>query len=278
MAIEGGNETVVVDGGAPSSDGATKPVTGTNNGQNDGQPPVAGAKPAPGRDYDKEIAGLRNDLQKERRARQQYDADLKAAKAEVEAERRRVQALAGVTPKSQADQDDEAIKAAFAQKFPHLAGLTEEDVKAMREMREQQKTILANTEQQWKRHNQNVVNELKTLVSKEIGGTLTERQTNKLVAAYVAAAEADEQFLQRHQNGDPELLKEFAAEWVEDFFEPARRKVTQQEVQRQRVVPSGKDRGIVTHGEKKIDVNDSKAVEDMLVKSFREKGGSFGRG
>jgi membrane-associated HD superfamily phosphohydrolase len=275
MAIEGGNETVVVDGGAPLPKALTKPATGTNNGQNDGQqlrepnPPQVGTTT-------RRLPAFATTFRTTRTTA--IRRGFKAAKAEVEAERRRVQALAGVTPKSQADQDDEAIKAAFAQKFPHLAGLTEEDVKAMREMREQQKTILANTEQQWKRHNQNVVNELKTLVSKEIGGTLTERQTNKLVAAYVAAAEADEQFLQRHQNGDPELLKEFAAEWVEDFFEPARRKVTQQEVQRQRVVPSGKDRGIVTHGEKKIDVNDSKAVEDMLVKSFREKGGSFGRG
>jgi hypothetical protein len=40
-------------------------------------------------------------------------------------------------------------------------------------------------------------------------------------------------------------------------------------------VPSGKDRGIVTHGEKKIDVNDAKAVEDLLVKGFRERNGEF---
>jgi hypothetical protein len=30
-------------------------------------------------------------------------------------------------------------------------------------------------------------------------------------------------------------------------------------------------------GEKKIDVNDPKAVEDMLVAGFRERGGTFGR-
>jgi hypothetical protein len=53
--------------------------------------------------------------------------------------------------------------------------------------------------------------------------------------------------------------------------------VTQQESQRFRAVPSGKDRGIVTHGEKKIDVNDPKAVEDVLVRGFRERNGEFGR-
>jgi hypothetical protein len=195
MAIEGADGVVDQNAGGASSDGggnsgASDPQN--SNGQQTAPKPAPGASPDKTEEYEKRFKGLTNDLQKERRARQDYERRVAKYETDLAAERQRVQALAGVTPQSSAEAENEAIRKRFNELYPHIGDLTKED--------------------------------------------------------------------------------------IEDFFEPARRKVTQQEVQRQRVVPSGKDRGIVTHGEKKIDVNDSKAVEDMLVKSFREKGGSFGRG
>ena len=91
--------------------------------------------------------------------------------------------------------------------------------------------------------------------------------------------------LARHENhalgmdgrGVLALVKEFAKQWIEDWFEPARRRITASTLGQHRPVPSGKDRGLVTQGEKKIDVNDAKAVEDILVAGFRERGGAFTR-
>lgn len=274
MAPEGTEQVVATDGGVSTTTETVKPAAGTIG--TDGKPVLAsGTPPDKSGEYEKRITGLTSDLQKERKARQQYDADLKAARAELETEKKRLQLAMGLTPKSPADADDEAVKAAFAAKFPELASLTKEDIEAMRASRKTQQAFENTTAHYWSQHGQRMVSGVMEAISKELGGDLSDRQKSRIAQAYAQEASANEDFLDRHEKGDKSLITEFAKQWIEDWVEPARRKVTQQETQRFRPVPSGKDRGIITHGEKKIDVNDPKAVEDMLVKSFREKHGDF---
>jgi len=274
MAGEG-VDSGVPNGGAPSPDGAAKPDVTPNSGQPQDKP-VAGAKPENSGE-DKRIAGLMADLKRERAARQKAEADHTARQSELELERKRFQAAMGFAPASDEDAEDAAVKAALKKRFPHLAELTAEDVQAIREFKQRSQSFQATTEHYWDRHAETMVGKVYGLVAKEIGGTLNERQKARLEAAYINEASRNPEFLKRHEKGDDSLLDEFAKQWVEDWFEPARRKVTQNEVQRLRPVPSGKDRGIVTHGQQKIDVNDPKQVEDLLVQSYKERGGTFGR-
>src|SRR4051812_3006810 len=93
--------------GNPPADNGGKPQGG--DGEQGGKKAATGTPPSGGKlEDDPRYRGMMSDLQKERKARQQYDADLKAAKAELDQERRRVQALAGVNPKSK-DEEDEAL-------------------------------------------------------------------------------------------------------------------------------------------------------------------------
>lgn len=271
MAIEG--QADVVDGGAPPSAGAEKPAVGQPGAEKPAA--VAGAPPEKTRDYDREIAGFKADLIKERKARQQYETDLAAARAETAAEKRRVQALAGVNPKSDAETEDDAVRARFKVLYPHLADLTAEDIKAIREQQAAAGTFAETTQHYWQQHGRQMVSGVVQAIEKELGGKLTERQAKRIAAEYVREAENNPEFLDRHEKGDKTLIVEFAKQLSEDWFEPARRKVTQQESQRFRPVPSGQGRSIVTQGEKKIDVNDPKAVEDLLVKGYRERNGDF---
>jgi hypothetical protein len=269
MAVEGQAE--VIDGGAPPSEGAEKPNVEQPGAEK--KAAVSGAQPEKTRDYDREIAGFKADLIKERKARQQYETDLAAARAESAAHQKRIQALVGVTPKSDTEVEEEAIKARLeALGYPSLS---KEDLEAIREVRATKSRLDETIDQSWKRHNHGVVVDLRETLEKELGGKLSDRQMTRVVAEYVREAESNPEFMDRHEKGDKTLIAEFTKQLSEDWFEPARRKVTQQETQRYRAVPSGKDRGIVTQGEKKIDVNDPKAVEDLLVKGYRERNGEF---
>jgi len=272
MAVEGQTETVVDQpGGASTTTDASKP----NVDNQDVKKPegASGTPPDKNGDYEKRVTGLTTDLQKERKARQQYERDLAAARAELEAERKRVQALAGVNPKSEQEAEEEAIKQRLeALGYPRL---TQEDLDAIRELRATQSNLSETTQHYWVQHGRQMVGGVQAEIEKELGGKLTERQAKRIAAEYAREAENNPEFLDRHEKGDKTLIAEFAKQLIEDWFEPARRKVTQQETQRFRPVPSGKDRGIVTHGDKKIDVTDPKQVEDFLVKGFRERNGDF---
>lgn len=273
MAIEGQEQAVEQPGGASSTADAQKPV-GDNKPAADSKPasqPSASA--GQNEDYEKRFKGLTADLKKEREARQRYEQDLAAAKAEVAAERKRVQALAGLEPKSELDIENEAIRARLKQLG--VPNLSQEDLDALKEVRAMRASIQQTQEHYWGQHARQMVSGVYEAIEKELGGKLSERQQQRVLAEYVRTVEADEQLAERHERGDKTLIAQFAKELTEDLFEPARRKYTQQETQRYRPVPSGKDRGIVTHGEKKIDVTDSKAVEDLLVKGFRERNGEF---
>lgn len=249
--------------------------------------PVAGtpapqATPAPTQangsaEWDKQRKGLTDDLAKERKARQDYEGRVKQYEIDLAAEKKRVQALAGVTPQTPDEADADEVRKRFTQLYPHLGGLTAEKIDRLMALADQQDQIQQTSNHYWSQHSRTMVAAVHSEVAAAYGGKLTDRQVDKITKAYALRANADPEFLQRHENGDPTLAKEFAKEWVEDWFEPARRQQTAAELSQFRRVPGGKDRSIVNQGEKKINVTNDKEVEDMLVAGFRERGGQFGR-
>jgi hypothetical protein len=120
-----------------------------------------------------------------------------------------------------------------------------------------------------------MVDSLVKEVSDAVGGDLNERQIRSLSRAYVAEAESNPEFLQRHQRGDRTLIAEFAKQWMDDWFEPARRRATADAVNGNRRVPSGRDRTVQTTPPKAVNFKDAKSVEDAMVESFRSHGGRF---
>jgi hypothetical protein len=226
--------------------------------------------------WETEKAGYLRDLQTERRKRQEYEQQVTASRAELEQERKRVQALAGLNVPSPQDVDDEQIRARLGKMGVPM--FSDEDMAAWREFRQTAAQMQETNSTIWRDKARQMTSAVESAVAKELGGEeLTPRQQMAIRAAYVRAAEDSPEFLARHERGDLKLVQEFAKEWVEDWFEPIRRKQTQQQVDRFRPVPGAKDRSIPGVPGTKIDVTDPKAVENLLVSGFKERGGQFGR-
>lgn len=252
---------------------------GKPNGQQQQQDTPHASDQRPGADKSGEDArqrGIVADLQKERQARQKLQTQLDQLTGEREADRRRIAALAGVNTPSAEEAEIEQVRARLVQLFPALGKLSEEGfLDALQNLTESSAGIQEATQHHWQAHGRQMLDTLTNAVAEEIGGDLSERQKKALARAYVAEAEADPEFLKRHEAGDPKLVAEFAKQWVEDWLEPARKQVVTQEVSRRRPVPNGRDRNVQTTPAKKVDFKDPKAVEDAMVESFRSHGGRF---
>lgn len=243
----------------------------TSQQQQSSQRPGADQNPG----NDDRSRGLIADLQKERQARQRLEQQFHELQGHLDAERRRIQALAGVTPQSPEEQELEAVRARVVQLFPVLAKLDEEQLDQLLSLNERAGGFEEVAQNHWERHGRTMLSSLQSKVAEELGTDLSDRQQKALARAYVAEAETNPEFLKRHEAGDQTLIEEFAKQWVEDWFEPARKTVVTSEVNRMRRVPSGRDRSVQTTPPKKIDFKDAKAVEDAMVESFRSHGGRF---
>lgn len=235
-------------------------------------------------DWERERKGLVSEAQKERQARQKYETDYKALQQQHEQAQKRIQALAGVNPRSEQEAEDEAIRQAFAAKFPHLADLTAEDVQALREQREQTKALKASTDAMWKKHTNQVMNSIHSKVAEHLGSDakdLTERQKSTLRREYIAFIEenqmAGKDYVGRHEDADESLFDEFVEAYLKEWQDPIRRSVTSTEIGPRRPLPSGKGRSLATTGTKKIDFTNEKSVQDAAVESFISRGGTFGQ-
>lgn len=270
-------------GGGGTGDG--KPG-GDNNpdhkpGDGDGKPngdvkPGAGGK-APVVD-DSRYTGMLAEIKKERAARQRLENDHKTATAELERERKRVRALSGLDNPSPDEENEALIRARINKMYPGLAELSPDDIAAIRDMKGRFTDLEGATSKQWTTHANKMLGQVTSGVQKALGGgKLSDRQKARIEYAYVEEARSNPEFLQRHEQGDDTLIEEFVKGWLEDFVEPARRSAVQSELQRRPRVPGGKDRSVIGANDKPIDVKDDKAVEDMLVKGFRDRGGQFGR-
>src|ERR1019366_518029 len=131
------------------------------------------------------------DLQKERRQRQDYERQVATYQGELAAEKRRVQALAGVNPQSKDEVDAETIRRQFGQYFPDLANLSKDDIDAIKELREQAGAMKEASEQQYRRQGKQTLNAVVSAVTKEFGGTLSDRQARRVQLAFVNECESD---------------------------------------------------------------------------------------
>jgi outer membrane protein TolC len=171
---------------------ATPPPTPAPAGE--GTPPAPTPAPAgnAGQEtWEREKRGLISETQRERAARQKSEGEFQTLKAQYDQSLKRINALAGINPKSQSETDDDEIKAAFAAKFPHLADLTPEDIQAIRETRAQTTQLKASTDAMWKRHTNQVLGTLNATVADKLGGgDLSPKQKDTLRREYIAFIEA----------------------------------------------------------------------------------------
>lgn len=223
---------------------------------------------------DPRYKGTIADLQKERKSRQEFERKVAEIQAQADERQRQIEALTGVRRPSKEEADLDQVRERMIQLFPGLARLTDE------QMAEKIDQILSQGEQlsqanqsYWTRHGSQMLDSVHKQIAEELGD-LTDRQKKRINAAYVAEAEADPTFLARHDKGDPTLIREFVKNYLEDFVEPVKRKVTASEAGRFRPLPNGRDRSMPMNGDKPIDVKDDKAVMDMIVASRK---GRFGR-
>jgi hypothetical protein len=234
-------------------------------------------------DWERERRGLIAETQKERQARQKHEQEVITLRAQVEQSTKRIQALAGVNPKSENEVADEEIRRAFAEKFPELATLTKEDIEAIRTMREQTGRLAASEQAMWKKHTTQVMGSIHGKVAERLGGDvkdLTDRQKSSLRREYLAFIEenqmAGKDYIGRHEDADDSLLEEFVETYLKDWQEPIRRSVTSTEVGQRRALPTGRGRSIAATAPKKIDFKDEKQVQDAAVEVFQKYGGVFG--
>jgi len=192
-------------------------------------------------------------------------------------EQRRVQALAGVSPQDPDAAELEEIRERFKQLRPDLAKLDEKSIDRLLQMAERFDEVEGSVQANWDAHGKRSFKTVTDKVEEAIGGELTQRQRVRLNDALVLTLYNDPQLKQRYDSGDQTLLDEFAKEWVEDWFEPARRKALANEVDRTgRKVPNGRGTGVTTTNKPKVDVNDPEQFKNALAGAFREEGGKFG--
>lgn len=252
--------------------------------------PAAPASPAPATpaatgdksgDWEREKKGLIGETQRERQARQKLEAEVATLRSQHEQAQKRIQALAGVNPRSEQEAEDEAIRQAFAQKFPHLADLTPEDVQAIRDMQANTKSLEASTQAMWKKHTNQVMNSIYSRMEDKLGGEISDRMKATARREYIAYIEenqiAGKDYVSRHEDADEALFDEFVEALLKEWEAPIRKSVTSTEIGPRRPLPSGKGRSLATTGTKKIDFTNEKSVQDAAVESFLSRGGAFGQ-
>ena len=216
---------------APSDIPAPSPATATPVAQPTGapattvapsQPPATGGAPPPG--Y---VPSYRV-----RETREQYEGKIAemqtAANAQIEALNRKIQALAGVTPQSQSEED--VIRQQLFKVVP--------DLKELLELREQLKEVAAQrseyaeqNQHYWNSYNATQAERLFAKASESYEQPLNDNQKRYLVASFVGWAQGDPEIAARYKT-DPSVIDEFWREYSSNVIEPARRAATSSAVGR----------------------------------------------
>ena len=244
-----------VSGAAAVSTGSSGSVSGASAGS--GVP-----NPVTKWEDDPRAKGMLADLQKERKARQDFERRVVESEARAAERDRQVAALTNSRQPTTDEAEANAVRERFNQLFPHLGGLTAEDIDALKELRGQSSELQAAVKHHWTEHSKGML----AKVYEKLDAT-TPKQQRKITALYVAEAEANPEFLRRHDAGDKTLIDEFVKSYEEDIAEPIRRKAIASEVSRHRAVPSGGSRTLPDTGGKPIDLKDDKAVMDYIMES-----------
>ena len=268
MALEGVVGVDTVPAGSAAS-GATEPAGHASSGSTSASTGSAGS-PAPASKWedDPRAKGMLADLQRERRARQEFERKVTEAETRAAERDRQIAALTNSRAPSTEELDAQAVRDRFNQLYPHLGELTPEDIKALRELRAQQGQVQQAIDRQWSDHSKRMLDSVFAKIS-ETEGELSPQQRRAITALYVADAEAYPEFMPRHDAGDKTLVDEFVKAYIENHVEPVRRRAVANEVTRHRAVPSGGNRTLP--GGKTVDikdlVKDDKATMDFIMES-----------
>ena len=205
--------------------------------------------------------------------------------AELEARDKRIRALAGVENVDPQTAEDQKVLAEL--KRMGVVTLTKEEYEDFKKLRENAGASEAAALSVHERHAESMIVQVEQLVADEIGKDLTPRQTRALRRAYRDAAEeafaarqedpshdASNDFLARHDRGDKALAKEVADQFLQDWVEPVRRKVTNEAVTRNRPVPRSGGKPI-TQQPKPLDLSKPGAFEDALAAARRDEGRGY---
>lgn len=249
MAVESTVAEVPAGSSAPANGAAPDPKVS----------PGAGDKPAASQpeykwEDDTRTKGQLADLQKERKARQEYEKRVADYESKLTEERRRVAALTGNTPPDPKQADSDLVRAKILELMPELADLG--SISEMRAALEEQQV------QGHANHSRRMMEQIHKGISAEYGD-LSDRQKRRINAAYLYENQSNPEFHARHNQGDPALVAEFVKEMIEDLVDPIKRKVTTSEAARFRPVPGGRDRSTPLKGEK------PKSGEEMLRAHFK---------
>ena len=268
MAPEGVAGVETVPAGSAAS-GATEPAGHASSGSTSASTGSTGSPtPASKWEDDPRAKGILADLQRERRARQEFERKVTEAETRAAERDRQIAALTNSRAPSTEELDAQAVRDRFNQLYPHLGELTAEDIKALRELRAQQGQVQQAIDRQWSDHSKRMLDSVFTKIS-ATEGELSPQQRRAITALYIADAEASPEFMPRHDAGDQTLVDEFVKAYIENHIEPVRRRAVAGEVARHRAVPSGGNRTLP--GGKTVDikdlVKDDKATMDFIMES-----------
>lgn len=282
------NENVEVNPGAPANDGQS------GSGGNPPPPPTNGGD---GQQPGQSGTGEKVYSFKENRADwvpphriQQYAQKVDALERQLrelnEGTTRRNTELAralGVGGPTEQEKSEAEIEEVLTRMYPVLGKLKDIDPERFDQILEAAASAQDVTQNHWKRHAETMFVDLQSEVAKAAGlEKLTDTQVKRLRVAYREEAslavrermrrvEAGEpidpnDFIGRHERGDKTLLKEFAKQWADDWFEPVRRSTQAAITRRNRPVPSGeRSRTPVTSTPLAIDYKDDEAFGKALA-------------
>jgi hypothetical protein len=219
-------------------------------------------------------------ISEESTKRQEAERKYQETQARLDQEIRRVQALAGVNPQDPQEAEVEKVRAALTKIFPGLERLSDQQfLDRLTSVADRDQDMQQAVENHWTTHGRQMLDTLEEEVSNALGGDLSDRQKKRLADAYINEIKDNPELIARHEKGDRALIQQFAKDFLDDWYKPAQRQVTNQQVNRviTRRTPNGRDSRAVTQGKPKIDFNDPKAVEDAMVQSYQDHGGTFGR-
>lgn len=226
------------------------------------------------------------------RIRETTEAKDKLA-SELELTKKQLAALTGVSPASPDAAKEAEIKEAFFKLMPgarKLLGLSEEQIDRLLKTPDTADSAREFVSQGWQKHGKAMMGKLVTEVSDAIGGDMSERAQGRLKAAFVQMLDSERnksvrendgkptELLQKYLDGDESLIQDFAKEWAEDYFVPARRQIVSREVSRiGRQVPNPQGRSQQTSTQRPAEFKTDDERLDYAAKVMRESGHQFAR-
>lgn len=217
-------------------------------------------------------------------------ADLESQIAERD---RKIQALAGVTPKDSEAAKAESIKEALFQIMPQLRVFADRSVEEIQQILEtpqyaarQEQTELRG----WQRHGNQQMDIISERVAEAIGADKLDADQQadlrdgfaswlkqKAQAELQASDGAESKTLARYEDGDEKLLDEFVSRYTKNWVEPARRRATASTTARIRPTVSSTGRAQVTSLKRPEKFANLDERIEYAANLAKERGAQFGR-